>query len=120
MISQKNCKSYQCKSHSLWAGGIIGPYFFKDAANRNVTVNGERRDMIPNFFLPKMQELDLHDMWFQQDGATCQTARITMYLLSCLFGEHFISRSAAVNWPPRPRDLKPLVYSCRYRQARFN
>ena len=31
----------------LWAGGIIGPYFFKDAANRNVTVNGERyREMI--------------------------------------------------------------------------
>ena len=26
----------------LWAGGIIGPYFFKDDANRNVTVNGER------------------------------------------------------------------------------
>ena len=25
----------------LWAGGIIGPYFFKAAANRNVTVNGE-------------------------------------------------------------------------------
>ena len=21
----------------LWAGGIIGPYFFKDAANRNLT-----------------------------------------------------------------------------------
>ena len=55
----------------LWAGGIIGPYFFKDDAIRNVTVNGERyREMISNFLLPKMQELDLHDMWFQQDGAT--------------------------------------------------
>ena len=26
---------------SSCAGGIIGPYFFKDAAKRNVTVNGE-------------------------------------------------------------------------------
>ena len=35
----------------LWAGGIIGPYFFKDTANRNVTVNGERyREMVSNFF----------------------------------------------------------------------
>ena len=35
----------------LCAGGIIGPYFFKDYANRNVTVNGERyREMISNFF----------------------------------------------------------------------
>ena len=27
---------------SLWAGGIIAPYFSKEAANRNVTMNGER------------------------------------------------------------------------------
>ena len=33
----------------LWTGGIIGPYFFKDAENRNVTMNGERyREMIFN------------------------------------------------------------------------
>ena len=25
----------------FWAVGIIGPYFLKDAANRNVTVNSE-------------------------------------------------------------------------------
>lgn len=35
----------------LWAGGIIGPYFFKDDNGRNVTVNGERyRVMIGDFF----------------------------------------------------------------------
>ena len=38
----------------LWAGGIIGPYFFKDDANRNVTVN---REMISNFFCPKCKSL---------------------------------------------------------------
>ena len=55
----------------LWAAGIIAPYFFKDAANRNVTVNGERyREIISKFFFDNIQELDLHDMWFQQDGAT--------------------------------------------------
>ena len=66
----------------------------QDAAKRNVTVNGERyREMISNFFLPKMQKLDLHDMWFQQDGARCHTARVIMELLRGEFGEHFISRS---------------------------
>ena len=66
----------------LWAGGIIGPYFFKYASNRNVTVNGERYcEMALNFFLPKRQELSLHDMWFQQDDATCHTARVRMDLL---------------------------------------
>ena len=92
----------------LWAGGIFAPYFFKDAANRNVTVNGERyREMIFTFFLPKMQELDLLDMCFQQDGAKCHAARITMDLLRGEFGEHFISRSGPVNWPI---DLTPLDY----------
>ena len=47
----------------LWTGGIIGPYFFRDAANHNVTVNGDRyREMISNICLPKMQEIDLHYM----------------------------------------------------------
>ncbi|CAD7013554.1 unnamed protein product [Ceratitis capitata] len=37
--------------YGLWAGGIIGPYFFKDDENRKVTVNAERyREMISNFF----------------------------------------------------------------------
>ena len=35
----------------LWAGGIIGSYFFKDAEKRNITMNGRRyRGMISNFF----------------------------------------------------------------------
>uniref|UniRef100_W8AUP5 Uncharacterized protein n=1 Tax=Ceratitis capitata TaxID=7213 RepID=W8AUP5_CERCA len=53
---------------SLSAGGITRTYFLKGDANRNATVNSERgkREMISNFFLPKMQELDLHDMWFNK------------------------------------------------------
>ena len=93
----------------LWAGGIIGPYFFKGAANRNVTVNGER------FFLPETHELDLHDMWFQQDGATCHTSRVTMDLLTGEFGKHFISRSG----PLRSCELTPLgIFLCGYVKAR--
>ncbi|GFU46117.1 uncharacterized protein TNCV_2309461 [Trichonephila clavipes] len=44
----------------LWAGGIIGPYFFKNDEAHNVTVNGDRyRTMITNFFIP---ELNNHDV----------------------------------------------------------
>ena len=57
-----------------------------------------------------MQELDLHDMWLQQDGVTCHTARITMGLLRGVFGEHFISLSESVNWPPRSCSLTTLGY----------
>ena len=45
-----------------------------------------------------MQALDLHDMWFQQDSATCHIARVTMDLLIGEFCEHFISRSGPVNF----------------------
>ena len=95
----------------LWVGGFIGPYFFKDAANRNVTVNGERyRKVISNICLTKMQKLDWHDMWFQQDAATYHTARLRMDLWSSEFGEPFISHSGPVNWPPRSCDIMPLDY----------
>ena len=67
-------------------------HHWTDAANRNVTVNRERyRDMISNFLLPKKQELEWHDMWYQQDGATCHSERVTMDLLREELGEHFIS-----------------------------
>ncbi|GFV72420.1 putative DD41D transposase [Trichonephila clavipes] len=37
---------------ALWAGGIIGPYFFKNDEGHIVTVNGDwYRSMITNFFI---------------------------------------------------------------------
>lgn len=95
----------------LWAGGIIGPYFFKNEAGANVTVNGARyRDMITNFLVPEIEARDLDDIWFQQDGATCHTARETMDILKQRFGEQLISRLGPVNWPPRSCDITPLDF----------
>ncbi|GFT49842.1 hypothetical protein TNCV_3359871 [Trichonephila clavipes] len=57
---------------ALWASGIIGPYFFKNDEGHNVTVNGDRyRAMITNFFIPELNNHDVQELWFQQDGATC-------------------------------------------------
>ncbi|GFV35943.1 DUF4817 domain-containing protein [Trichonephila clavipes] len=64
---------------ALWAGGIIGPYFFKNDEGHNVTVNGDRyRAMITNFFIPELNNHDVQELWFQRDGATCHTARATI------------------------------------------
>ncbi|GFW83479.1 histone-lysine N-methyltransferase SETMAR [Trichonephila clavipes] len=52
----------------------------------------------------------LTDLWFQQDGATCHTARATIDLLKDTFGDHLISRFGPVNWHPRSCDLTPLDY----------
>ncbi|GFU50643.1 uncharacterized protein TNCV_3500431 [Trichonephila clavipes] len=59
---------------ALWAGGIIGPYFF-------------------------LNNHDVQELWFQQDGATCHTARATIDLLKDTFGDRLISRFGPVNWP---------------------
>ncbi|GFW77662.1 histone-lysine N-methyltransferase SETMAR [Trichonephila clavipes] len=52
----------------------------------------------------------LTELWFQQDGATCHTARATIDLLKGTFGDRLISRFGPVNWPPRSCDLTPLDY----------
>ncbi|GFV04584.1 uncharacterized protein TNCV_294611 [Trichonephila clavipes] len=50
------------------------------------------------------------ELWFQQDGAACHTARATINLLKDTFGDRLISRFGSVNWPPRSCDLTPLDY----------
>ncbi|GFY05785.1 DUF4817 domain-containing protein [Trichonephila clavipes] len=96
---------------ALWAGGIIGPYFFKNDEGHNVAINGDRyRAMITNFFIPELNNHDVQELWFQQDGATCHTARATIDLLKDTFGDRLISRFGPVNWPPRSCDLTPLDY----------
>ncbi|GFV86813.1 putative transposable element [Trichonephila clavipes] len=96
---------------ALWAGGFIGKYFFKNDEGHNVRVNGDRyRALITNFFIPELNNHDVQDLWFQQDGATCHTARATIDLLKDTFGDRLISRFGPVNWPPRSCDLTPLDY----------
>ena len=96
---------------ALWADGIIGPYFFKIEAGHNITVNGERyRAIINDFFVPDLDDVDVDDLWFQQDGATYHTANEKDNYLKKTFGERIISRRGSMAWPPRSCDLTPLNY----------
>lgn len=127
-VNKQNCR-YWCESNpqvvhesplhpqritvwcGLWYGGIIGPYFFKNDDGLAVTVNGNRyREMLTEFLFPEIDNIDGDDIMFQQDGATCHTANVTMDLLRQQFGESLISRNGPHNWPPRSCDLTPLDY----------
>ena len=83
------------EASSLWTCyclvmGIIGLYFF-DENERALTVNEIRyRDMIEEFFLPSLEETDIRDVRFQQDGATAHTAWDSMDLLRYHFPERLI------------------------------
>ncbi|GFY33594.1 putative transposable element [Trichonephila clavipes] len=58
----------------------------------------------------KATTLQSMELWFQQEGATCHTARATIDLLKDTFGDRLISRIGPVNWPLRSCDLTPLDY----------
>ena len=94
---------------------VIGPYFFENEAGEAVTITGARYlDMISQFFLSKLDDIDVTNMWFQQDGATSHTARETIQLLHKKFPGRVLSRSGDQNWPPRSCDLTPLLLSSFY------
>ncbi|GFV99264.1 uncharacterized protein TNCV_1512361 [Trichonephila clavipes] len=57
--------------------------------------------MITNFFIPELNNHDVQELWFQQDGATCHTSRAIIDLLKDTLGDRLISRFGPVNWPPR-------------------
>ena len=74
-------------------------------------MNGNRYcSMRSEYFWPQLDDMDLEDMWFQQNGVTSHTANVTNNLLEPKFGKRFISRNGAVGWPPRSCDLTPLNY----------
>ncbi|GFW96984.1 putative LOC100569746 [Trichonephila clavipes] len=66
--------------------------------------------MITNFFIPELNNHDVQELWFQQDGVTCHTARATIDLLKDTFGDRLVSSFGPVNWPLRSCDLTPLDY----------
>ena len=73
-VNKKNETPFHPQKVTVWcalcAEGIIFPYFFKNEAGHNVTVNGECYRAITNdFFVPELEAVDVDDLWFQQDGA---------------------------------------------------
>ncbi|GFW32337.1 hypothetical protein TNCV_674961 [Trichonephila clavipes] len=55
---------------------------------------GRYRAMITK--APELNNHDVQELWFQQDGATCHTARATIDLLKDTFGDRLISRFGPV------------------------
>ena len=66
--------------------------------------------MLKEFFLTKIEEEDIGNIWFRQEGATCHTAEVALYVLRPVFEDRIISHRADVVWPPRSYDLIPLEY----------
>jgi len=95
---------------AIGISGVIGPNFFEDENGATVTVNAERYiHMLNNTFLrPQKKRQRLHNMqnvYFQQDGATPHTARLSIDVLRRMFPGRVISRFGDTPWPPRSPNL---------------
>ncbi|KAK6743397.1 hypothetical protein RB195_010573 [Necator americanus] len=53
--------------------------------------------MTTEFLMPKLEEIDVEDMRFQQDGATCHTARETGQLLHERFPGRVLSLVSVID-----------------------
>ena len=67
-------------------------FFFENEQGEAVTVNGDRyRAMLNEFLCTKIEQEDIGNIWFQQDGATCHTAEATLDVLCSVFEDRIIS-----------------------------
>ena len=85
-----------------------GPYFFEGDDLVFVAVNAERYNhMLETFFLPEMRGCNWNTAraWFQQNGATAHTARLSMNTLRTAFPGRLLSRFGDIQWPSNSPDL---------------
>ena len=55
--------------------------------------------MLNEFLFINIEEQDIGNIWFQQNGATCHTAEATLDVFLSVFEDRIISRRAEVIWP---------------------
>lgn len=74
--------------------GIHWSIFLKNEAGHNVEVNGKRyRDIINDIFVPELEHVEVHDLWFQQDAGTYHRAHETITLF-----QKAIAAKSGGNW----------------------
>ena len=90
---------------------IIVSYFFVNKEVAVITVNGDTYyTMTTDIFITVLHGIDVNNIWFQQDCATCHTSHAAIDLLRQMFDDRLIRRNVDVNGPTRSCDLKPLDY----------
>ena len=77
---------------------IIGPIFFYE------TLNTARYLKIFNEFSDQLDDDELRNGYFQQDGATCPNSNESMTEIESFFDDRIISKAL---WPSRSPDLSP-------------
>ena len=62
---------------------------------------------VHNEFVDQLDDDELRNGYFQQDGATCHTSNESMTEIESFFDDRIISKAL---WPPRSPDLSPPTF----------
>ncbi|GFU21846.1 uncharacterized protein TNCV_3283271 [Trichonephila clavipes] len=111
--SSKTSVRLNNKFNGIWSASALGHVHKISGVKQSMFLQAAPsilREVLPT---DTSRKTDCLELWFQQDGATCHTARATIDLLKDTFGDRLISRFEPVNWPPRSCDLTPLDYFLR-------
>jgi hypothetical protein len=75
--------------------GIVGPYLFEDIDGSTFTMNSQRHvKTFENFLGPELASHPVNeDTFFQQDGATSHTSRVSMNVVRHFLSNHVISKN---------------------------
>ena len=94
-----------CVWAAIQSSGVLGPHFFED------TVSGETYHMILHeFLLPQLQNEDLGQIIFMQDGSSPHFVNIVCTFLDETFTS-WIGRTGATDRPVRSPDLTPCDFA---------
>lgn len=63
--------------------------------------------MLVDILWSELEAMDLRDLYYQQDSATCGAFGETIGLLHEKFPGRIISRNGNINWPLSSGDLTP-------------
>ena len=89
------------------ASGIKGSFWFENCIDTTKTVTTERYISILSKFPEELGRTgggDQGSWWFQQDGASPCTSKLTLAWLEGHFGDRVISRRTSHPWPPHSLD----------------
>lgn len=90
---------------------IIGPFFIEGNLDR-----WKYLDLLMDHILPAIeiaaddQNIDLDEVYFQQDGHPAHFAIVVRDFLDLFFPNKWIGRGGPIVWPPRSPDLTPLDF----------
>lgn len=113
--SQENLHLYNAtrtqypESVNVWAGlvgdRIVGPFFIDG------TLTSEKYlRLLREYIFPAINNLNIPEPWFQQDGAPPHYGLNIRAVLNQNFPNRWIGRGGPVNWPARSPDLNPLDF----------